>query len=156
LTWTEDNVTARATTLAAGDRLPLFFGACGKAERVERSQFGDIAPHRDFHSPSLWMTKKTFKKYRDLFHDHHPDGSELELLVDSDSAHQTRNVKQTAARFEIERYFIPQVVTHPFQPLDRKVFGVLKRYTKRLFLERPPETHNSPTQKVMPFMPEKD
>jgi hypothetical protein len=44
-------------------------------------------------------------------------------------------VKDTAARLNIKLYFIPPGMTDAFQPLDRKVFGVLKAYAKRLFLQ---------------------
>jgi transposase-like protein len=151
LTWTErdsdhphvlirgdekENLTALATVTAAGERLPLFFLARGKTERVERSQIGDVAPHWVAHSVSGWMTEDTFEQYLGLLRHHYADGSELHLLLDSYSAHRTQNIKDTAARLGINLHFIPPGMTDQFQPLDRKVFGVLKASAKSLFFRR--------------------
>jgi hypothetical protein len=132
----KDSLTALATVTAAGERLPLFFLARGKTERAERSQIGDATGHWVSHSPSGWMTEVTFEEYLELLRQHYSDGSELHLLLDSYSAHRTQNVKETAARLNIKLYYIPPGMTDAYQPLDRKIFGVLKGYAKRLFLRR--------------------
>jgi hypothetical protein len=132
----KDNFTALATVIASGRRLPLFILATGKTERVERSQIGDVGPHWVSHSLTGWMTEVTFVDYLHHLRESYPDGSELRLLLDCYSAHRTDAVRATADLLNIRLHFIPPGMTDEFQPLDRRVFGILKSYGKMLFLRR--------------------
>jgi hypothetical protein len=132
----KDNFTALATITASGKRLPLFILAHGKTERAERSQIGDVGTHWVSHSLTGWMTEVTFEEYLDHLRGLYHDGEELHLLLDSYSAHRTPGVRSKAEALNIRLHFIPPGMTDEFQPLDRKVFGILNAYGKMLFLRR--------------------
>jgi hypothetical protein len=132
----KDSFAALATITASGKRLPLFILAQGKTERVERSQIGDVARNWVSHSLTGWMTQITFEDYLRDLRSYYPDGHDLHLLLDCYSAHRTADVRATAESLNIRLHFIPPGLMDEFQPLDGKVFGILKADGKILFLRR--------------------
>ena len=58
------------------------------------------------------------------------------------SSHRTEIVKELAKNLDVLLHFIPPGATDELQPLDRRVFGVLKATARRLFRERPTESRN--------------
>jgi hypothetical protein len=96
LTWTErnsdhpyvlfrgdekENLTALPTVTAAGRRLPLFFLARGKTERVERSQIGDVAPHWVAHLSKQFRSDRVIPPRTSESWLFVPDGRENYRLV---------------------------------------------------------------------------
>jgi hypothetical protein len=62
-----------------------------------------------------------------------PNGDHIFLVCDVHASHRIQDVKELAAELNIELLDIPPGATDTLQPLDRKVFGVLKSETRRLF-----------------------
>jgi hypothetical protein len=139
----KERITVHASITAEGKKLPLMFIAEGKTGRVERSQLGDIGENWADHSPSGWQTQETFIRYLHLLRAHYNDKKPIYLILDQYSVHRTAAVKAATRRENIELFFIPASCTDALQPLDRRVFGVLKAMGKheyhtgeRLGLER--------------------
>jgi hypothetical protein len=59
-----------------------------------------------------------------------PHGKLL-LLLDTYAAHGSAAVKDTAEQLGIDLVFIPPGCTDRLQPLDRRVFGVLKAFARQ-------------------------
>ena len=49
------------------------------------------------------------------------------------SSHRAENVKTVAANLEIGLTFIPAGQTDEWQPLDRRIFGILKKRASSMF-----------------------
>lgn len=131
----KDGLTVLATIAADGSKLPLFFIASGKTERVETTQIRPEMGDWVTHTPSGWQTSDSFQLYllhlRELFCD-----EPLDLILDVHSSHRTEEVKTLARNLDISLHYIPAGATDAFQPLDRRVFGALKSSARRLFRER--------------------
>ena len=55
------------------------------------------------------------------------------LVLDRYASHETEAVKQKAKELDIRLVYIPTSATDKFQPLDRRVFGVLKSKASKEF-----------------------
>jgi hypothetical protein len=121
----KENLTSLATITASR-----------KNGEIERSQIGDVTPHWVSHSTSGWMMEEVFEQYLGLLRHYYLDGSELYLMLDSNSAHRTEGVEKRSRALKVRLFFIASVMTDILQPLDRKVFRVLKASAKQLFLHR--------------------
>ena len=137
----KDGLTVLATIAADGTKLPLFFIAQGKTVRVEETQVGPEPTDWVTHTESGWQTSQSFSLY--LMHLRETFGDQpLHLLLDMHSSHRTEIVKELAKNLDVSLHFIPPGATDELQPLDRRVFGVLKATARRLFRERPTESRN--------------
>jgi hypothetical protein len=67
---------------------------------------------------------------RNLF----PTGPLL-VILDTYAAHRSANVREAAKNLQIDLIFIPPGCTDRLQPLDRRVFGALKGYARRIWRE---------------------
>jgi hypothetical protein len=128
----KDGMTVLASITADGKKLPLLFIAKGRTERVHQTQIGNVEGHWVNHTESGWETESCFIDYlnklrvamgSDPFH----------LICDLYAAHRTDAVKAHARKLEITLHLIPASCTDELQPLDRKIFGVLKAKVKRDF-----------------------
>ena len=127
-------ITVLATVSANGHKLPLYFIANGKTERVEHSQLGDVINHWKNHSSNGWETSDTFQTY--LMHLREYFGDQLiQLILDIHSSHRTDDVKRLAESLSIKLWFIPPGCTDLLQPLDRRCFGALKSTARKLWRE---------------------
>jgi hypothetical protein len=70
---------------------------------------------------------------------HCPDGG-LVVILDTYSAHRTDAVKSTAAQLGIRLEFIPPGCTDLLEPLDRRIFGVLKSDGRQHWREHSTQT----------------
>lgn len=120
------SLTVMATVSASGTRLPLFVISKGATERSERSQIGDIYPHFTSHSTASWMTTECFKEYLSMLREQYKGGEELYLILDSFSVHKSAAVQEFATGLNIHLMFIPAGMTDKLQPLDVRIFGVMK------------------------------
>jgi hypothetical protein len=116
-----------AAITAANEKLPLFFIAKGRTCRCHK-QFGK---HQDYeydvgHSPSGWATQPVFLM---LLSDvlYYRPGPRIKLVMDQFPVHMTDETKSTADRLRIDIIFVPAGGTSRYQPLDRLVFGALKK-----------------------------
>jgi hypothetical protein len=66
--------------------------------------------------------------------------------LDTYSAHRSAEVREMARLWGIDLVFIPPGCTDQLQPLDRRVFGVLKAYARQIWRTR---YHGTGAQKVI-------
>jgi hypothetical protein len=124
---TKASFTMIAAITAANEKLPLFFIAKGKTCRCHK-QFGK---HQDYeydvgHSPSGWATQPVFLMFLRYIRYHRP-GPRIKLVMDQFPVYMTDETKATADRHRIDIIFVPAGGTSRYQPLDRLVFGALKK-----------------------------
>ena len=132
----KENITVIASITADGEKLPLMFIAKGKTERVEESQIGDISSHWKTHSETGWMTNETFQEYLKKLREHFGDNKPIHLVLDCYKTHKSEVTKNLAKNLNMSLHFIPPGMTDAFQPLDRKIFGIVKAFAKRLYRQR--------------------
>jgi len=150
----DSNEKAGFTTLATislgGQKFPLIHIAKGKTKRVENSWFGpgksistqspetvsqDQSCFSD-HSESGWTNHDTWVHYLELVRTNYVpviEGTDLMdevnriyLISDSYSVHNNSKAVEKAALLNIELIRIPSGATDACQPLDCRIFGVLK------------------------------
>jgi hypothetical protein len=127
-----EGVTVIAAVDAAGGTLPLKIIGKGKTRRCLA---GFQAPEDVWtsFSASGWTTSDVMCQYlREMRLKMYPDGPLL-ILLDTYTAHRTAAVRATAAELKIDLIFIPPGCTDRVQPLDRRVFGVLKAYARQFW-----------------------
>ena len=132
----KDNMTVIASITAEGKKLPLMFIAKGKTERVENSQIGDVGQHWKTHTESGWMTNEAFQEYLRKLREHFGDEEPIHLVLDCYKTHKSEVTRNLANFLKISLHFIPPGMTDEFQPLDRKIFGIVKAYAKNLYRQR--------------------
>ena len=129
-------ITAIATVTAANTKLPLLFVAQGKTTTVEETQIGDVGYHWKAHSESGWVNEQVFSQYLHQIRQYYDDSDKLYLILDVYPAHRNIEVINEAAALNIELIFIPAGLTDTYQPLDRRIFGILKAKARRFFRMR--------------------
>ena len=132
----KENITVLASITADGKKLPLMFIAKGITVRSENSQINDIGSHWKTHTSNGWMTNDAFITYLINLRLYFSDNNEIHLILDCYAAHRSEPVKEYAQLLNIILHFIPPGMTDEFQPLDRKIFGIVKAYAKRLYRMR--------------------
>ena len=128
----KEGLTVVACVTASGCKLPLFLIAKGKTDLCHQ-QLGDPQGHLVGHSKKGWTTVDTFSEFLMAVREHFRDDDPVYLLLDLYSVHKTQEVRQLAASLNIVLTFIPPGMTDAYQPLDRRVFGVLKQYLRLLW-----------------------
>jgi hypothetical protein len=148
---TEDDEKAGVPAIgaidAAGRKLPLTVIGKGKTRRCLA---GYKWPDGVFQLTSIsgWTTSDVMCSYlRHLRQDSYPEGP-LVVILDTDSAHRTELVKATAAGLGIELEFVPPGCTDLLQPLDRRVFGVLKSSGRQQWTEHYLSTQGGKTTRA--------
>ena len=132
----KSQVTVLATIAADYTKLPLLFVAQGKTEQVESSQIGDIGYHWKTHTESGWVNDVAFSFYLHKLRQHFNDDEPLHLIMDLYPSHMTKQVLDDAKDLNIILHIIPAGMTDFYQPLDRKVFGVVKAKARKFFRQR--------------------
>ena len=133
----KENITVVAGVRADGLRLPLQFLATGKTEKVLETQIGDVGDHMKTFSENGWTTKETFKLYLLGIRNFYNFTSEtIHIILDGYKVHISEEIIEFAESNNFKLYFIPHGYTDQLQPLDVKLFGILKSYARRLFIER--------------------
>jgi hypothetical protein len=128
-------VTAIGAVDAAGNKLPLTVIGKGKTRRClagyQRPSTGVFA----LTSINGWTTSDVMCSYLEhLRRDIHPTDP-ICVIMDTYSAHRNDLVKARATELGIRLEFIPPGCTDLLQPLDRRVFGVLKSSGRQQWLE---------------------
>ncbi|OHS93796.1 hypothetical protein TRFO_13773 [Tritrichomonas foetus] len=131
-----DNVKTSLTAIASidanGKKLPLMIVGKGKTEKclTKLNLPSDVWSH---HSESGWATTDIILKYlenlRKLFH----DGKEIILLLDIYKSHIADECRLFAESLKIQLVYIPPGCTDILQPLDIRIFGILKGRARRLW-----------------------
>jgi hypothetical protein len=75
-----------------------------------------------------------------LRQDRFQDGSIL-LILGTYSIHKSAEVRATARQVAIDHIFIPSGCTDRLQMFDRRVFGVLKAYARRIWRQNYHKIH---------------
>ena len=96
------------------------------------------------HSETGWSTVDTFSEFLLAVREHFSDDDPVYLLLDLYSVHRTDEIRQLAESLNIVLIFIPPGMTDQYQPLDRRIFGVLKQYLRLLWRR---EYHDDPNQR---------
>lgn len=79
-----------------------------------------------------WMNEDLMIDYLQHLYDNWSKGQPCALLVDCFRAHCTKIVKKFAKEHFIELIYIPANGTSDFQPLDRRIFGIIKSKLRSL------------------------
>ncbi|GFO22224.1 pogo transposable element with krab domain [Plakobranchus ocellatus] len=126
-----DNITVLACISAAGAAMPPMVIVKGKSPRSLASFNTMDAPKETVwgYQQSGWMEddlggqwfEKVFLKHCG------PDRPQL-LILDSHSSHDVIDLLERAAEENIHILALPPHTTHRLQPLDRSVFGPLKKH----------------------------
>lgn len=127
----KQRVTAVCAISADGQKHNIQFIAKGQTEVVMDTQLGDCHPHLRTFSEKGWTDNTTFYGYlnyiRSLF-----DEGEIHIILDVFSAHRSDEIKEAAKELGIILHFIPPGFTDLFQPLDAKIFAIIKGYIRHM------------------------
>ena len=127
--------TAIASITADGKKLPPIFLATGKSPRSMQQFDGMSSKTSDyelFYSEGGNTDEKAMIHYLQLLHIW-MKSFPCALVLDRYASHETEAVKQKAKELDIRLVYIPTSATDKFQPLDRRVFGVLKSKASKEF-----------------------
>ncbi len=142
----KEAITVVAGISADGTKLPLQFIAKGETAAVIESQIGDVGYHMRSYSSKGWTTSETFIQYITGIRNHYgwDDKNTIHIILDLFKAHVTDKVKDAAKSLNIALHLIPAGMTDELQPLDKKIFGPLKTFARKLFHQR---YQNSPEER---------
>ena len=134
----KDKVTVVASIAADGTKLPLQFIAKGETEAVLNTQIGDVGYHTRAYSSNGWTTIETFKQFLISVRDYYTweDQNTIHLLLDVFKAHIGDEIYKLSKELNIKLYLIPAGMTDELQPLDKKIFGPMKTFARKLFRDR--------------------
>jgi hypothetical protein len=144
----KEGITAIAGVDATGMKLPLTVIGKGKTPRCLAAL--DLPPEIwTATSKSGWTTVDVMLRYFQLLRENlYPTGP-LVLLLDTYSAHRAAATKEAAMQLGIELVFIPPGCTDRLQPLDRRIFGVLKAHAREIWRTHYHMTHGAKTTRSM-------
>ena len=133
-------ITIIATINLSGDKLALCLIAHGKTEKCEKKYRTDKRLRRYikkdklviFHSESGWATSNIMDKYLKFLAKQN-DKNPSYLLFDLHSSHRDEQTKFHANFRNINLSYIPAGLTSFWQPLDRRIFGHLKKKCQEQF-----------------------
>ena len=141
-------LTVICTITASGKKLAPWVIVKGKTERAEQRYRDDprinrlLRSRRLFiaHSENGWSDADVMKSYLEWFSNEM--GNEWSLLLwDLHSSHRCKEVKDEAVNRHVNLSFIPAGQTSVWQPLDRKIFGMLKAKAQKKLNELCAVTH---------------
>ena len=138
---TKDCITVMACCTSDGQKLPLMIIAEGTTAACE-AKFRNDKKLRTYmkrtlfvdHTPNGWSTCEFAKRYLDFVSDQ-VKGRNIYLIWDLHSSHRKDSVIDYAKERNIHLSFVPAGQTSYWQPLDKKVFGGLKRKAQKYFTE---------------------
>jgi hypothetical protein len=141
-------VTVIAGIDATGEKLPLTVIGKGKTKRclagfhLPGEVWGQIS--ESGLTTSDVMVEYLLKLRQEVF----PDGPIL-LILDTYAAHRSASVRAIAETLHIDLIFIPPGCTDRLQPLDRKVFGILKAHARQIWRKHYHLTHGEKVTRAM-------
>ena len=118
--------TIMGTISSDGEKFPLFMIAEGATERC-RKQLGNHPnfSYKVIHTESGWMSSGGFLEYLGWIREV-VQNEKIYLLVDQYPTHFTEDAKVAAQKMNIILIPIPKGGTDRYQPLDRRIFGIMK------------------------------
>ncbi|OHS92718.1 hypothetical protein TRFO_40949 [Tritrichomonas foetus] len=129
-----------ATINAAGEKLPIRVLAKGKTEKCE-NKFRKNKRLRKFiknnelivyHSKTGWASSEVMKKYLKWLSKMN-NGNSIYLLFDLHASHRNNETKFHAQYNDVNLSYIPAGQTGFCQPLDKRIFGNLKKKSQKEF-----------------------
>lgn len=133
-------LTVVASCTKAGERLPLWLIAKGKTNVCERKYRNDprlrhyIQSSQLYvdHSENGWSNEDLMIRYLEWLKNY-KKGYMFNVVWDLHASHRSESVKGKAQGLEIGLSFIPVGQTGEWQPLDRRIFGILKAKACSMF-----------------------
>lgn len=120
-------------------------GTCnvkGTANLIVLSKGGDKACDKFAHLKNVeiwptynengWMNESIMLRYLEYFHVNIAKHQPCALVLDCYKAHHTLAVIKRASELNIQLIFVPANGTSLYQPLDRKIFGIVKTKLRSL------------------------
>lgn len=126
--------TAIATINANGDKMPLITVAKGKTVRCEKA-FKNILGHVVTHTTNGWSTESLMIAYLQWL-SQISNGASICLVWDQFRAHCTQKVEDFAENLHIEIIKVPEGQTGTEQPLDRLIFGSMKKTADKIWNQK--------------------
>ena len=127
------DITVIAACTLAGDRLPLRILATGTTDKCHDKYVNCPKLRHHFqrkltidHSPRGWSTQEVMIRYLSWLKEYCGDRL-LHVVWDLHASHRHESVQEWASQHGIGLTYIPAGQTDQWQPLDRRVFGALKR-----------------------------
>ena len=130
----KENINTKESTTFIGSitmnpnkRIPLAVVAKGKTAASEK-KYGVSSEDDEFitHSESGWVTPAVMISYLKWLKKK-VEMDEFALVLDVYKSHVAPSVKKEAAKLGIQLIFVPACATGLLQPLDRRIFGVVKQ-----------------------------
>lgn len=107
------------------EKFPLIILGKGKTDAcLSKFRAGDKA--EVWKSVKGWVDEDIMIQYLDWLSKEITHKEPCALVLDCYKAHRTDKVKEKAIEHNIELIFVPASGTSIFQPLDRRIFGILK------------------------------
>lgn len=137
----KEAVTVMAGCSADGKKLPLMLIATGTTERCEDKYRQDPRLRRYIdksifidHTSGGWADADFAKRYIKFVHKA-VKKDYIYLIWDLHASHRSESVKEYAPTKKVYLSFIPAGQTGTWQPLDRRLFGIIKKQAKMKFEE---------------------
>ena len=122
-----ENISVVCCVSAQGQALPpmIIF----KGERISQGLIGNAPPGTLFAcSKKSFIDKDLFYMwFEKIFLTHLPATRPVILIMDSHKSHMSLKVIELAKRNDVEMFCLPPHTTHWLQPLDRTIFGPMKK-----------------------------
>ena len=128
----KQRVTALCAISADGSKHCIQFIAKGTTQAVVNSQLGDVFPHLSTFSEKGWSTNETIYEYLNYIKSLFNDNQEIHVILDIYSSHRSEETKNAARDLGIILHFIPAGYTDLYQPLDMKIFAIIKAYLRHM------------------------
>ena len=109
----------------SGSKLPLVILVKGKTQRAIESYGKQIFPVQFIISQSGWSDFEVMKLYLTWLISVH-GSDDFSLIMDQYPSHLKLSSYITESQLRIKVLFVPKGATGVLQPLDRKIFGILK------------------------------
>lgn len=126
----KQRITAVCAIAADGFKFPIQFIAKGQTEQVLETQIGDVGHHLRAYSENGWTNTNTFYQFLNHIRSHFEGEGEIHVILDLYKAHNNEEIKEAAEQLGIKLHFIPAGFTDKFQPLDAKIFAIIKAYIR--------------------------
>ena len=127
------------------NRYPLIAIAKGNSPICE-DKYGVQSDVITIHYESGWSHQKVVKEYLNILVEWCEPP--LALVLDAYASHRSKEVKEHAKSLGIDLIYVPASGTGEYQPLDRKIFGILKGKLKHEEMIKPIEEINSKRTKL--------
>jgi len=108
-------------------RFPLYGVAKGKTEKCEKKYNNTDRSRSEMdHSSSGWCTVDVMSRYLHWLSEY-MSGQPFALVLDIYTTHIADEIRDIATQLGIECIYVPANGTGQYQPLDRRIFGIVKK-----------------------------